>query len=238
MGAALDGAGDTIGTILLEPVQCEGGLRVPTPGFLPSLRALCDERDLLLAYDEVQTGVGRCATWFAYEEEGAIPDIMSLAKGLGGGVPLGAMVTSKAVAEGFQPGSHASTFGGNPLATRAGYEVLRVIEEEGLLERGARVGSRLASGLRDLVKGHPERCVEVRGRGLLYGLELRTSEDETLGKRVVAAGLEAGLLLNAIQGKVLRFTPPLILEETHVDRLLETLDGILSEVGSRRSVNP
>ena len=227
---ALDAAQDTIGTILLEPVQCEGGLRVPTPGFLPALRALCDERDLLLAFDEVQTGVGRCGTWFAYEDEGACPDIMSLAKGLGGGVPLGAMVTTEAIAQGFQPGSHASTFGGNPLATRAGYEVLRTIEEEGLLARSNDVGEHLASGLRELVGSHAERCLEVRGRGLLYGLELRTEEDETLGKRVVQAGLERGLLLNAIQGKVLRFTPPLILERAHVDQLIEGLDGILSAV--------
>jgi predicted acetylornithine/succinylornithine family transaminase len=226
----LDAAQDTIGTILLEPVQCEGGLRVPTPGFLPALRALCDERDLLLAFDEVQTGVGRCGTWFAYEDEGARPDIMSLAKGLGGGVPLGAMVTTEAIAQGFQPGSHASTFGGNPLATRAGYEVLRTIEEEGLLARSNEVGEHLASGLRELVGSHDERCLEVRGRGLLYGLELRTEEDETLGKRVVQAGLERGLLLNAIQGKVLRFTPPLILERAHVDQLIEGLDGILSAV--------
>jgi len=227
---ALDAAQDTIGTILLEPVQCEGGLRVPTPGFLPALRALCDERDLLLAFDEVQTGVGRCGTWFAYEDEGACPDIMSLAKGLGGGVPLGAMVTTEAIAQGFQPGSHASTFGGNPLATRAGYEVLRTIEEEGLLARSNDVGEHLAAGLRELVGSHAERCLEVRGRGLLYGLELRTEEDETLGKRVVQAGLERGLLLNAIQGKVLRFTPPLILERAHVDQLIEGLDGILSAV--------
>ncbi len=228
--SVLDAAEDTIGTILLEPVQCEGGLRVPTPGFLPALRALCDERDLLLAFDEVQTGVGRCGTWFAYEDEGARPDIMSLAKGLGGGVPLGAMVTTAAVAEGFQPGSHASTFGGNPLATRAGYEVIRTIEEEGLLGRANEVGDHLAAGLRELVSSHSERCLEVRGRGLLYGLELRTAEDETLGKRVVQAGLERGLLLNAIQGKVLRFTPPLILERPHVDLLIERLDGILSSV--------
>ncbi len=226
----LDGAGDTIGTIFLEPVQCEGGLRVPTPGFLPALRALCDERDLLLAFDEVQTGVGRCATWFAYQDEGVEPDIMSLAKGLGGGVPLGAMVTSEAIAQGFQPGSHASTFGGNPLATRAGLEVIRTIEEEGLLAHAAQVGERLRAGLQGLVQSHGSRCREVRGRGLLFGLELRTEEDETLGKRVVEAGLERGLLLNAIQGKVLRFTPPLILEDQHVDLVIDGLDQILGAV--------
>ena len=228
--ATLDEAGDTIGTILLEPVQCEGGLRVPTPGFLPALRALCDERDLLLAFDEVQTGVGRCGTWFAYEDEGVRPDIMSLAKGLGGGVPLGAMVTTEEVAEGFQPGSHASTFGGNPLATRAGLEVVRTIEEEGLLERASTVGAYLAEGLEQITRNHAERCVEVRGRGLLFGLELQTAEDDTLGKRVVAAGLERGLLLNAIQGKVLRFTPPLILERHHVDQVVDSLDAILGGV--------
>ncbi len=227
---ALDQAQDTIGTILLEPVQCEGGLRVPTPGFLPALRALCDDRDLLLVFDEVQTGVGRCGSWFAYEEEGVQPDIMSLAKGLGGGVPLGAMVTTEAIAQGFQPGSHASTFGGNPLATRVGYEVIRTIEEDGLLERASTVGAHLAQGLVSLSERYAERCVEVRGRGLLYGLELRTEEDETLGKRVVQAGLERGLLLNAIQGKVLRFTPPLILERAHVDQVIDSLDEILAEV--------
>jgi predicted acetylornithine/succinylornithine family transaminase len=227
---ALDAAGGTIGTILIEPIQCEGGMRLPSKGFLPALRALCDERDLLLAVDEVQTGVGRCATWFATEDEDVRPDIMSLAKGLGGGVPLGAMITTEAIAQAFQPGSHASTFGGNPLATRAGLEVVRTIEEEGLLEQASRVGAHLGAGLGKLASRHGDRVVQARGRGLLWGLELRTSGDPDLGKRVVAAGLKDGLLLNAIQGKILRFTPPLIIEEAEIDQALETLDAILDSV--------
>lgn len=226
---ALDEAGDRIGAILVEPVQCEGGLRVAPEGFLKKLRKLCDERDVLLMLDEVQTGVGRTGEWFCYEIEGVRPDVMSLAKGLGGGVPLGAMVCTEEVGQAFSRGSHASTFGGNPLATRAGLEVVRTIEEEQLLDHVYEAGEHLGRGLQALVDKYPERCVEARGFGLLRGLELKDDTGE-LGPRVIERGRDEGLLLNAIAGKVLRFAPPLIVQRGHLDAALEIVDRLLAEV--------
>ena len=226
--AAMDAAGGRVGTVIVEPVQCEGGLRVPPKGYLPKLRALCDARDALLIFDEVQTGVGRTGEWFCYEIEAARPDLMTLAKGIAGGVPLGVMLCTSAVGEGFVAGSHASTFGGNPLATRAGLEVIRVIEEERLLDHVFEVGEHLQAGLGELARRYPDHCVEARGVGLLRGLELVADERE-LGPAVVKAALDKGLLLNAIAGRVLRFVPPLVVQKGHVDAALEILDEILGE---------
>ncbi|MGM0577196.1 MAG: aspartate aminotransferase family protein [Myxococcota bacterium] len=224
---ALDQAGDRVGAILVEPIQCEGGLRVPPEGFLRKLRKLCDERDVLLMLDEVQTGIGRTAEWFCYEIEGIRPDVMTLAKGLGGGVPVGAMVCTDEVGQGFQPGSHASTFGGNPLATRAGLEVLRTIEQEQLLDHVYEAGEHLGRGLQGLVEKYPDKCVETRGFGLLRGLELKVDDAELPG-RVVAKAREEGLLINAVAGRVLRFAPPLVVQRGHLDAALEILDGALA----------
>jgi acetylornithine/succinyldiaminopimelate/putrescine aminotransferase len=225
---ALDQSGDTVGAILVEPIQCEGGLRLPPAGYLAGLREICDRREVLLIFDEVQTGVARTGAWFAHQLDGVTPDIMTLAKGLGGGVPLGAMVCTDEVAQGFVPGSHATTFGGGPLATRAGLEVMRVIEDEGLLEHVNEVGAHLHAGLQALVKRHPERCLEARGRGLLRGLEL--GDEDGLGQRVVSGAMERGLLINAIGGKVLRFAPPLVISEADIDEALDVLGSVLAEV--------
>mgnify|MGYP002636667115 CR=1 FL=1 len=227
--AALDEAAGRIGTLIVEPVQCEGGLRVPSAGFLPGLRALCDDRDMVLIFDEVQTGVARTGEWFCYEISDVRPDVMALAKGLGGGVPLGAMLCTAETAEAFQPGAHASTFGGNPLATRAGLEVMRVIADDALLDHTFEVGEHLERGLEGLVKAHPGLCVEARGYGLLRGLEL-VQDDRELGKRVVAECLERGLLINAIGGHILRFVPPLIIETGHVDTALGIIDEVLGSL--------
>ncbi|PKN59465.1 MAG: aspartate aminotransferase family protein [Deltaproteobacteria bacterium HGW-Deltaproteobacteria-14] len=217
-----------IGTVILEPVQCEGGLNFPPAGFLKQLRKLCDAQDMVLIYDEVQTGVGRTGEWFYYEVDAVKPDIMTSAKGIAGGVPLGAMLCTDEVGRGFEPGSHASTFGGNPLATRAGLEVLRTIEEEKLLDHVFEVGSELATGLKTLCDRHPERCVEARGMGLLQGLELRGGAD--VASAVVAGCQQRGLLMNAIQGRVLRFVPPLIVQSGHIQEALSILDAVLGEV--------
>lgn len=226
---ALDEADDEIGAVLVEPIQCEGGLHLPPTGFIEGLRGLCDSRDVLLILDEVQTGVGRTGRLFSYEHHGITPDVITLAKGLGGGVPVGAMLCTEEVARGFEPGSHASTFGGNALAARAASEVLAVIEDTDLLAHVCQVGTRLGQGLEELVERHPHRCVEARGRGLLWGLELQTDDPE-LGRRVVARGLERGLLLNAIAGRILRLTPPLVIDQGEVDHALGVLDQILADV--------
>ena len=224
--AALDQAEGHIGTIIIEPIQCEGGLRMPPKGFLKDLRKLTQARDVTLIFDEVQTGCGRVGEWFAYELEGRPPDVMTLAKGIGGGVPLGAMVCSEEFGQAFVPGTHASTFGANPLAARAGTEVLRTIAEQKLLDQVFEVGEHLHAGLEKLVAAHPGVCVEARGVGLLRGLEL-VDDERKLGARVVAACRGKGLLTNAIADKVLRFVPPLITETGHIDLALEILGDVL-----------
>ncbi|MFT7583512.1 MAG: acetylornithine/N-succinyldiaminopimelate aminotransferase [Myxococcota bacterium] len=227
--AELEKAKGTIGTVFVEPIQCEGGLNMPPPGFLKGLRKLCDAQNMVLIFDEVQTGVGRCGEWYYYEVDSVTPDILTSAKGLGGGVPIGAMLCNARVAEGFQPGSHASTFGGNALATRAAYEVLSTIADERLLDHVYEVGNTLASGLRSLVAKHPDSCLEARGIGFLRGLELKDGSGET-AKKVVAACAKQGLLTNAIQGRVLRFVPPLIAEVGHVKAAVDILDRVLGTI--------
>lgn len=225
VSAALDAAKGRVGAIMLEPIQCEGGLNVPPEGFLRWLRKEADKRDALLIFDEVQTGVGRTGELFAYEHDGVAPDVMTLAKGLAGGVPMGAMLCSTKVAPALGPGTHASTFGGNPLAARAALEVLRVIDDEHLLDRVYEVGTHLGEGLKRLVAKHPGKALEARGVGLLWGLELA----EGLAPQVVASCQERGVLLNAIGGRVLRFVPPLIVDPGHVDAALAAVDETLGE---------
>ncbi len=223
-------AGGRIGAVIVEPIQCEGGLKLPDEGFLRKLRAACDAHEALLILDEVQTGCGRTGEWFAYEIFGVRPDIMTLAKGIAGGVPLGAMLCTDEASHGFAPGAHATTFGGNPLATRAGLEVFRTIEDERLLDHTFEVGSVLQQGLERLVASHPERCVEARGYGLLRGVELKVDDDAALVNNLVAACRERGLLINGIAGRVLRIAPPLIIERGHIKLALDILDEALGAV--------
>lgn len=225
--AAMDAAEGRIGAVLVEPIQCEGGLNLPPKGFMQALRKLCDDRDALLILDEVQTGVARTSEWFAYELSEIRPDVMSLAKGIAGGVPLGAMVCTDEVGQAFQPGAHASTFGGNPLATRAALEVFATIKETGLLDHVYELGEHLSKGLQQLQAIHPDKVKESRGVGLLRGLELVEADH---APRIVAAARDKGLLTNAIAGKVLRFAPPLIVEPGHVDTALEILDGVIGSI--------
>ncbi len=212
--------------ILVEPIQGEGGVIVPPAGYLQGLRSLCDAHGILLIFDEVQTGVGRTGEWFAYQHEGVAPDIMTLAKGLGGGVPIGAMCVTEAVSQGFAPGAHASTFGGNALASRAGLTVLDVIERDGLRARAQALGERLRAGLQALVDTH-EGCLEARGRGLLCGLQVSDAVDRAA---VVAAARDRGLLLTLAGADVIRFAPPLIIGEAHVDLALDILRDSLAAV--------
>ena len=227
--AAIRGAiTDKTCAVFVEPIQGEGGVVVPPDDYLPGLRALCDEQGVLLILDEVQTGVGRTGRWWAHEHTGVTPDIMTLAKGLGGGVPVGAMLCSEAVSAGFAPGAHASTFGGNPLACAASLAVLRVIEQEGLCDHVEEIGAYLRDGLATLATKY-DALGEVRGRGLLTGIVF--DPDALAPADIVAACRERGLLLTIAGGEVLRLTPPLIVGRSHVDDALDMLDAAVGAVG-------
>jgi acetylornithine/N-succinyldiaminopimelate aminotransferase len=208
--------------IMLEPIQAEGGVRVPREAYLKTVREICTKRGILLIFDEVQTGIGRTGKMFAYEHFGITPDIMTLAKGLGGGLPIGACLATREVAEGFEPGSHASTFGGNPLVCAAALTVLNILTVGGKLNEGQAIGDYLAKGLATL-KDQYACIVEARGIGLLQGLELRLE-----GKPIVLECMDRRVLINCTMGRVLRFVPPLIITTTQVDRLLSVLSNVLS----------
>lgn len=214
---------DKTAAIMLEPIQGEGGVHVADRGYLRQVRDLCTKRDVLLIFDEVQTGMGRTGTLFAYEQLGVQPDIMTLAKGLGGGMPIGACLATDSVAQAFSPGSHASTFGGNPLACAAGLAVCRVLLEGQVLDQARQMGEYFAKGLADCKERH--RVVrEVRGLGLLRGMELAME-----GTVVVSECLARGILINGTSAHVLRFVPPLIISQPDIDRLIETLGQIFSK---------
>ncbi len=214
---------DKTAAIMLEPIQGEGGVYVADREYLKQVRALCAKKDVLLIFDEIQTGMGRTGTLFAYEQLGVQPDIMTLAKGLGGGVPIGACLATDSVAQAFTPGSHASTFGGNPLACAAGLAVCRALLEGHVLDHARQMGEYLAKGL-SACKARHRVVREVRGLGLLQGIDLDMD-----GKAVVSACLARGILINATGEHVLRFVPPLIITQLDIDRLLDTLAQIFSK---------
>ncbi len=196
---------------------------MPSPGFLQDVKNLCETRNLLLIFDEVQTGIGRTGKLFAYEHYHVTPDIMTLAKSLAAGFPIGAMLATDKVAPVFGPGSHASTFGGNPLATKAALTTFQVIEEENLLSNCSEMGHYFMKGLHQLKEKY-HFIKDVRGMGLLIGMELDTD-----GAPFVAACQEKGFLINCIQGKVLRFLPALIVTPKEIDLLLQFLDEIFAK---------
>lgn len=213
---------DNTAAIMLEPIQGEGGVHVADRDYLKHLRELCTQKDVLLIFDEVQTGMGRTGTLFAYEQLGVQPDIMTLAKGLGGGVPIGACLAKESVAAAFVPGAHASTFGGNPLACAAALTVCRLLLDGRILDHAKRMGEYLTKGLADCKERH--RIVQdVRGLGLLQGMELQID-----AKTVVADALARGVLINAAGERTLRFAPPLIITQQDIDKLLDVLGAILS----------
>jgi predicted acetylornithine/succinylornithine family transaminase len=221
--AALRGAiTDKTCAVIVEPVQAEGGIILPPPGWLQELRRLCTETGTVLIFDEVQTGVGRTGTFYAFENEGVVPDVVTLAKGLGGGVPIGAMLANEEVGRGFEPGSHASTFGGNPLATAAALYVQQGLDERGLLEHCRDVGAHLNSALRHLAERRKPRTRGARGRGLLQGLVL----DGEAGP-VVGRAAERGLLVSIAGGNVVRLAPPLVVTKSQIDEAVQILDAAL-----------
>lgn len=197
--------------ILIEPVQGEGGIRIPPPGFLQALRALADEHNLLLIFDEVQSGCGRTGKWFAYQQTGTVPDVMTLAKSLCGGVAGAAMMTTPELAKSLRPGMHAATFGGNPIAAAAGIATIEMIESENLLDRTVQLGERFRSRLAPLVEELPF-VKELRVCGLMIGLELAIE-----GADIVRRCLEHGLLINCTQGTVIRLLPAMTLSDQQVD---------------------
>ncbi len=218
--AALDAAvtGETA-MVILEPIQGESGVVVPPAGYLAGALEICTRNGALLVLDEVQTGIGRTGHWFHHQSEGVEPDVITLAKGLGGGLPIGACLAFGPAAELFQPGSHGTTFGGNPISCAAGLAVIRTIAGEGLLDHVKRVGEQLRRGIEGL---HHPLINGVRGAGLLLGIVLNQPE----AARLAAALKEAGFLVNAAQPDVIRLAPPLIVSAEQADALISALDGI------------
>ena len=207
--------------VLVEPIQGEGGINIPDENYLTELRALCDESGWLMMLDEIQTGMGRTGKWFAWQHSGAKPDVMTLAKSLGNGVPIGACLASGAAAELMQPGSHGSTFGGNPLACRAGLAVMETLDNDNLIENAAHIGAYLQDGL-DKSLGNVASVVDIRGKGLMLGIELDRSCGELVGQ-----ALEQGLLINVTADRVSRLVPPLIMTTRQADMLIEQLSDLV-----------
>jgi acetylornithine aminotransferase len=209
--------------VFLEVIQGEGGVNPSTPNYLRAIRRICDERGWLLMLDEVQCGIGRTGKWFAHQWAGIVPDVMPLAKGLGSGVPVGAVVCGPRAAEVLQPGNHGTTFGGNALAMRAGIETLRIMEEDHLLENAATVGSALRASLARELAGL-SGVVEIRGQGLMLGIELDRPCGELLGQAA-----EAGLLISVTADRVVRLVPPLILSLAEAEQITTILGGLIRQ---------
>ncbi|KJZ46590.1 aspartate aminotransferase family protein [Pseudomonas fluorescens] len=207
--------GPRIVAILMEPIQGESGVQMAPPGYLKAIRELCTRRSWLLMLDEIQTGIGRTGQWFAFQHEGIVPDVMTLAKGLGNGIPIGACLARGKAADLFTPGSHGSTFGGNPLACRVGCTVLEIIEEQGLLENAKLQGERLLARLRIELADDPN-VLAIRGQGLMIGIELK----QPIRDLTLIAARDHGLLINVTRGKTIRLLPPLTIDEREVEMIV------------------
>lgn len=210
-----------IAAVLVEPIQGEGGINIPDQDYLAGLRRLCDSHGWLLMLDEIQTGMGRTGRWFGFQHSAIAPDVMTLAKGLANGVPIGACLARGPAAEVLGPGSHGSTFGGNPLACAAGLAVLEAIENEDLVSRAATTGTALVAQLSETLGDLPQ-VVQIRGQGLMIGIELDRPCAELVG-----AALEAGLLINVTAERVIRLLPPLILDNEQCDLLVTSLSRLI-----------
>ena len=212
--------------VMIEPVQGEGGGNIPDRDYLKRLREICDANGILLVLDEVQTGIGRTGKLFAYQHSGIEPDIMTLAKALGGGLPIGAMLAKDHIAAAFTPGTHASTFGGTPLVCSAAIEVIKLITEDDLiLDNCRRMGDYLVAELNDLKLKYPHLIKDVRGKGLLTGMELNIN-----GETIVSECIKRGVIINCTMERVLRFLPPLDVSQEDIDKLAETLREVFNSI--------
>jgi acetylornithine/succinyldiaminopimelate/putrescine aminotransferase len=216
--------------IMLEPVQGEGGVHVPSPGYLDGVKQWCEANRLLLIFDEIQTGIGRLGTLFGYQHFGIEPDIMSLAKGLGGGIPIGAML-AKAHAAVFEPGDHGSTFGGNVLTCAAAHATLKYLLDHNILSHAQQMGNHLHQQLLRLRAAH-SYIVDVRGLGLLMAIEFSVP----LAADVVSACNEAGLLLNPVRPNAIRFMPPLTVTLEEIDEAIDKLNTVLQELAPKAGI--
>ena len=220
MEAAFD---NEVAAVMVEPIQGEGGINIPDADYLQAIRRLCDDNGALMICDEVTTGIGRTGKWFAYQHFDVEPDIITMAKALGGGVAIGAMMAKEEIAASLVPGKHASTFGGNALVCAAAVAVIEAIEEENLLENANQLGSYTMDKLQQLKQKH-SIIDSVRGVGLMIGVQLKSP-----GTEIVNKCLENGLRINCTQGTVLRFMPPMIADRSMIDQAVDILDGILAE---------
>ena len=213
--------------VMVEPIQGEGGINIPSAGYLPGLRELCDQAGALLILDEVQTGMGRTGEWFAYQHTGVVPDILTCAKALAGGVAAGVMMAKTSVAAVFKPGMHASTFGGNPLACRAGLAVVETIEEEGLLERGRAIGERFRGHFEAIRAESPRLVRDIRILGTMVGLDLTVDASS-----VVSSCLERKLLINATHGHVVRLLPALTISDEQIDEGCAIIADVIRQMAA------
>ena len=209
--------------IFVEPIQGEGGVQIPSPQYLNELRNIADKEDWLMMVDEVQTGMGRTGAWFAHQHNGILPDVMTLAKGLGNGVPIGACLARGKAAETLTPGTHGSTFGGNPLVSRAAMATIEAIELDALVDRATFIGDAITQGLTKNFDGVTS-VIDIRHKGLMIGIEL-----DRACAPIVDLGLEAGLLINVTADKVVRLLPPLILDDEQIAFLVSTLSSVITQ---------
>ena len=214
---------DDVCAVLLEPIQGEGGVHVPPAEYLQQVRALCDKHDALLIFDEVQTGVARTGKWFAYMHSGVKPDVLTFAKGIGGGFPVAGFAVPERLAHVFKPGDHGGTFGGNPLACAAVYATLTTIKSEGLVDKVAAKGEYFKNELRKLQEKYPDKVTDVRGLGLMLGMEVVGE-----GKPIVESCLANNVIVNCTAGNVIRIVPPLIISKEEIDIVVATLDKALA----------
>ena len=214
---------DDVCAVLLEPIQGEGGVHVPPDEYLQQVRALCDKHDALLIFDEVQTGVARTGKWFAYMHSGVKPDVLTFAKGIGGGFPVAGFAVPERLAHVFKPGDHGGTFGGNPLACAAVYATLTTIKSEGLVDKVAEKGEYFKNELRKLQEKYPDKVTDVRGCGLMLGMEVAGE-----GKPIVESCLANNVIVNCTAGNVIRIVPPLIISKEEIDIVVAALDKVLA----------
>lgn len=209
--------------VMVEPIQGEGGVNVPDDGYLTQLRAICDQNDWLLICDEIQSGMGRTGKWFAHQHDNIQPDVMSVAKALGNGMPIGACLARGKAAELIQPGSHGTTFGGNPIACRVGLTVVQELERRNLVSRAGELGERMREGFKHALHNQPG-IADIRGRGMMMGIELDMPCAE-----IVGIALEAGILLNVAAGNVIRLLPPYVLTDDEADDLVRRISDLIIE---------